>query len=212
MPGAPRKWGPPVALAVVVLLGGAGFARLTQGFTVWTLDDRRAERVIERRLQFPPVAARDAQGKAVTLFAPGRAEPVRVQLVTFIYTHCMTVCRALGSEFTQLQQRIAADGLAGHVGLLSVSIDPERDDSRSLRAYAIDQHAQSSIWRIVAPASTVTLQHLLRTLDVVAIPDGLGGFEHNGGIHVVDARGRVLAIYDLATFEQAYAFAQEAAR
>ncbi|MFW6167081.1 MAG: SCO family protein [Ralstonia sp.] len=212
MPAAPRGWGPALALAAVMVMGVAGFARLTQGFAVWTLDDRRAERVAERTLQFPPVEIRDQQGQPATLFTPGRAEPARMLLVSFIYTRCMTVCRALGAEFTQLKRRITADGLAGKVGLLSISIDPARDDTRSLAAYAADQQAQLPGWRIVAPTSAATLQHLLRTLDVVAIPDGLGGFEHNGGIHVVDAHGRVLAIYDLEAFEQAYAFEQGAAR
>ena len=38
---------------------------------------------------------------------------------------------------------------------------------------------------------------------VVAVPDGMGGFVHNGAIHLIDASGTVRGIYDLDQWPQA---------
>ncbi|MGT2434136.1 hypothetical protein ACU4HD_45250 (plasmid) [Cupriavidus basilensis] len=48
----------------------------------------------------------------------------------------------------------------------------------------------------------------MRDASGIAIPDGLGGFAHNGGVHVTDVHGRVLAVYALADYQQAYDFAR----
>ncbi|MNN95771.1 hypothetical protein D3C81_2146340 [compost metagenome] len=52
------------------------------------------------------------------------------------------------------------------------------------------------------------MQALLREADIIAIPDGFGGFVHNGGLQVVDARGVVLGSFALEDFHAAYALAQ----
>ena len=60
--------------------------------------------------------------------------------------------------------------------------------------------------RSALPATSFGFDEL--AADVIAIPDGLGGFEHNGGLHVVDAAGRVLAVFPLERFSDAYALAR----
>ena len=44
-------------------------------------------------------------------------------LVDFIYTRCPTYCVALGSEFAQLQDRLAGPLAKGAVELVSISFD-----------------------------------------------------------------------------------------
>lgn len=157
------------------------------------------------------MALRDALGRRFVPWTPA-ARADRVYLVDFIYTRCATVCVALGAEFFQLQQRIRASALAGRVELLSVSIDPDHDDARSLAAYGLQQHADPAAWRIGAPLTAASKAALLRSLDVVAIPDGLGGYVHNGEIHLIDARGVVLGLYDYSAFNDALVSAQQALR
>ena len=38
---------------------------------------------------------------------------------------------------------------------------------------------------------------------VVAVPDGFGGFVHNGAIHLIDADGTLRGIFDLDEWPQA---------
>jgi protein SCO1/2 len=49
---------------------------------------------------------------------------------------------------------------------------------------------------------------LLASFEVVVIPDGMGGFEHNAALLVVDAHGHLVRIFDYAEMETALAYAQ----
>lgn len=198
---------PALALLLVLALAVAGLRYLTFGFTSWTLDDRRAERIGQGALVLPAIDTRNQLGQPARLFDAGQEPGGRLYLVDFIYTRCLSVCRALGSGFGQLQGRIRADGLEGRIGLVSLSFDPSRDDTASLSGYATEHRAQLPGWQVAAPVAGPAMQALLRDADVIAIPDGFGGFEHNGGVHVTDAHGRVLAVYALADYQHAYEFA-----
>jgi protein SCO1/2 len=193
-----------LCVAFVVLLSW-----LTRGMRVWTLDARRGAMAEKGQLMAPAVTLRDARGHPFTPWGMASTSGV-VYLVDFIYTRCNSVCAALGPEFLQLQRGIEAQGLDRRVRLLSISIDAERDDAPSLAAYEALQHADGRIWRVTAPLTTAGQSTLLRALDVIAIPDGMGGFVHNGEIHVIDQRGVVLGLYDYADFGQALRVAQQA--
>jgi len=78
---------------------------------------------------------------------PGPAWP-RVQLLTFMYTRCPTVCSTVGMSFAQLQREIVSDPHARDIGLLSISFDPSHDDTRALEAYASRHGAEPSHSRI----------------------------------------------------------------
>ncbi|SDB99901.1 protein SCO1/2 [Cupriavidus sp. YR651] len=202
---------PVVVLLLALALGGAAIWQLTYGLTSWTLDQRREVRIAAGGLQLPAIDVRNQHGEPLRLFAdPGAASAPAIYIVDFIYTRCLTVCRALGAEFTQLAHQIDADGMAGRIGLLSMSFDP-RDATADLAGYAREHQARLPGWQVVGAVSMASMQTLLRNADIIAIPDGLGGFEHNGGLHVVDASGHVLAVYPLADFRAAYAFARKRA-
>lgn len=182
---------------------------LTRGMQVWTLDARRGVMAEAGQLMAPAVTLRDARGHAFTPW--GEASQSRVvYLVAFIYTRCNSVCAALGPEFLQLQQGIEAQGLDRRVRLLSIAIDAEHDDAASLAGYEALQRADGRIWRATAPLTAAGQTALLRAVDVIAIPDGMGGFVHNGEIHVIDPRGMVLGLYGYAQFGQALQAAQRA--
>jgi protein SCO1/2 len=52
---------------------------------------------------------------------------------------------------------------------------------------------------------------LLRSLGVVVIPDGEGGFVHNGDIHLMDERGRLRGLFAFDQWPQALEAAQRLA-
>lgn len=210
------------ALSVLfALLAYAAGAWLTHDFQIWTAEGAR-------RLE---VALAPVPAPATPLHGPGMADTTLpllltegggVTIVDFVYTRCQTVCLALGSTFQQLQATIqegqrnspagakSAKGTAG-VKLLSISFDPAHDQPAALAAYASRLQADPCIWRFATARDETGLRSLLDQFQVVVIPDGMGGFEHNAALLVVDGRGRLVRIFDYADMDTALVWAQHLA-
>ncbi|HSW06906.1 SCO family protein [Aquabacterium sp.] len=203
-----------LASAVLVSLAGLSAAWLTEGFEVWT-----AEAARRRAVSQAPVAA----PHAVLLGDEMSGEPLqdmlavpgRVTIASFIYTRCFGVCLALGSSFQQLQQAIAShpadrsgDSIDDNVKLLSISFDPAHDDEAQLRRYAALWRVDPRHWRMSTVPDAGELQRLLNAWQVVVIADGLGGYEHNAALLVIDQRGRLVRIFDESDAGTALVFAR----
>jgi len=195
---------------VLALFGWASASWLTQDFQVWTAEGARRLSVIERPVPAP----------AAVLAGPGLTQPSlptwltgtgEITIVAFFYTRCPTVCTALGSAFQQLQQSIAASPGDG-VRLLTVSFDPVHDDAARLQQYASQRRADPGRWQVATVPDAAQLQRLLDAFQVVVIPDGLGGYEHNAALLIVDERGRLVRIFDVTDHDTALAYARAIAR
>lgn len=120
-------------------------------------------------MRFADVALLDQDGMPVRL----EKDLVGDHLVVmgFIYTSCTTVCPVVSSIMSKVQQQ-----LGGRVGeeirLVSISVDPQRDDSRRLAGYArAFQHGPGWSWLTGSPyAISETLK-------------GLGSFSANLSEH-----------------------------
>lgn len=185
-------------------------ARITGGFEYWTLEEARQAQVAAGTLHVSPMELRDTVGRRNEVFssteAQGKTNPVFI--VDFIYTRCDSVCSVLGSEFQQIQRDLAQS--PNDVQLLSISIAPGVDDTESLAQYARRFSASASTWRITAPLSQADLTKRASELGIVVIPDGQGGYVHNGDIHLINSAGRVLGIWAYEEWEQALAAARKA--
>ncbi len=207
-----------LASSAVALSGFCGAAWLTEGFEVWTAEGARRRSVVQAPVAAPHAVLLGAGISGVSL--PGLlSQPGRVTIASFIYTRCPSACLALGSGFQQLQQAIdsptaihADAGGAGGVRLLSISFDPAHDDADQLDRYARLWGADPRHWRAVTVPDTGQLQRLLKAWQVVVIPDGLGGLEHNAALLVIDERGRLVRIFDDSQGEAALAFARSLLR
>lgn len=195
---------------------------LTHDFQVWTAEGARRLEVALHPVAAPPVALSTSSASLTPsepaasaqrldrVLADGRSATI----VDFIYTRCTSVCLSLGSSFQQLQQAIlAADGSPTHrpVQLLSISFDPAHDKPQTLQRYAAALHADLRIWRFTAPRNTDDLTQLLGAYQVTVIADGLGGFEHNAALLVVNPQGRLVRIFDYAETDTALAYARSIA-
>ncbi len=189
------------ALVMVAFTGAA--ARLTGGFEQWTFEALRRFEARQGAMQFPAMDLVDSVGVALHLPAGGTGE---VLVVDFIYTTCETVCQALGAEFYQAQERLKRNN--SRIQLLSVSIDPRRDTPEALVDYGVRHRADPAVWTIATPRTADEGQRARRALNVITVPDGRGGFVHNGAIHVVDPRGHVAGIFDTADWERALSLAE----
>jgi protein SCO1 len=194
-----------IATLFLSLLGASSASLLTEGFQVWTAEGARRLAV-----QNHPVAAPTAK-----LAGPGLngqdlravlATPGTVTLASFIYTRCDSICLTLGSSFQQLQRTIDTQQLDG-VRLLSISFDPAYDSAARLQQYASRWGADPRRWRFATVPDQRELQQLLRAFKVVVIADGLGGYEHNAALMVIDQHGRLVHIFDETELDAALAYA-----
>jgi len=181
-------------LASLALLsaGGVTLSAATDQFQAFTTESARRLAVRQHPVEIPDVALQLQSGANVR-FAHFRGKWV---LVDFIYTRCPTYCRALGGEFAQLQDRLAGPLARGKLQLLSISFDPSHDSPPSLAAYLQRSRDSGTGWFASRPAAADDLERLERAFGITVIPDGAGGYTHNAAIHLVDPRGRLVAIFD----------------
>ena len=171
----------------------------TNGFRAYTSETARRIAVREHPRAVPDVSLQTADGRIIELSSLRG----RWLLVDFIYTRCTTYCSVQGSQFAQLQQRLAQPIADNRAALLSISFDPAHDGPAQLAAYQQRSRARGSGWIAARTTNTADLDELMRVFGVVAVPDGIGGFVHNAAIAVVDPRGRLVAITDWDTPNEA---------
>lgn len=190
------------ALALSVLLlagGGALFSAATERLEAFTTESARRLAVQRHPVVVPDVLLQTQSGQEVD-FSTWRGRWV---LATFMYTRCPTVCVALGDEFGQLQRRLGPQVEAGKVELVSISFDPAHDTPEALAAYLERAHADAASWTAARPVDAEGLAQLVNRFGLTVIPDGMGGFTHNAGIHVIDPQGRLVEIVGLGESDRA---------
>ena len=198
-----------LASAVLVVAAYAAASWLTHGFQVWTAEGSRRLEIALWPVPAPAVVVQGpevpAQSLATLLSASGTPT-----IVDFVYTRCVTVCAALGGVFQQMQASLVEQRHASGkvpVRLVSLSFDP-RDDAGDLSAHAARLRADPQVWRSARPTEATSTRTLLDRFGVTVIADGLGGYEHNAALLVVDAGGRLVRVFDYAEGEAALAFAE----
>lgn len=207
-----QRLGPTLALCLLLAALFVGLvARLTRGFEFWTYEDLRRHAAAVGELRAPALRLLDEQGHPRTVFASAGPGADTFYLVDFIYTRCITVCQVLGGEYFRMQEALREGGPPS-VRLLSISIDPAHDRPPELAAHGRLHRADPVLWTLGTPVDPRAGAAALRSLGVIAIPDGVGGFAHNGAIHLIDSRGRVHGIFDYEQWQRALAAAQRLAR
>ena len=82
-------------------------------------------------------------------------------LVDFVYTTCTTICPILSANFTNFQKELAAK--AGTFQLVSISIDPENDNPKAMKAYLQRYYAKPG-WDFLT-GSRADIDRVLVALD-----------------------------------------------
>ena len=184
-----------VASLAITLAGGALFWRGTDGFRALTSEQARRAAIAAAPRTLPAVELEDQDGRPFTL-AAYRGRPV---VVDFVYTECTLACPLLSDAFQRLdraQQATWGRDDDRRLPLVSITFDPLDTPSR-LRTYAGHYQADGRAWRFARVRNPTELVSLLRAFDVVVIPDGRGGFQHNAAVHVLDPRGRLARVLDV---------------
>ena len=181
-----------VASALICATGGALLAHATDNFRAFTSEMARRNAVRQSPTPVPVVALEDQDGRPFDLSAY-RGRPV---VVDFVYTQCRTTCPMLSAGFQRLARAQVRD-TSMRTPLLSISFD-STDSPAVLRAYADRYAADGRLWRFARVRDATRLPSLLDAFGIVVIPDGKGDFQHNAAVHVVDSRGRLARILDVA--------------
>ena len=193
------------ALLLVCLLGLSAIYAQTDGFEVVTSESARRLAVERHPRPLPDAPVVLESGARASLLSWLRSDG-RVAIVDFVYTRCISICAALGSEFQQLQAEVLRRGLSDRVRLLSISFDPA-DTADELTRYAQSLHADPQLWRFAGVADAAQRRELLDTFGIVVVPAPLGQFVHNAALHVVTADGRLARVVDYDAPDEALAAA-----
>lgn len=117
----------------------------------------------------------------------------RAVLLDFIFTHCPGPCPILTGIHVTLQRKLP-DALRERVHFLSVSLDPARDRSEVLRAYALARGVDLSGWSFLTGRP--------EEIDAVLAAYGVGRrlvegeeIEHTVATFLIDPDGRIARRY-----------------
>jgi protein SCO1/2 len=111
------------------------------------------------QVKFADVALVDQNGQSVRLEKDLVTD--KIVVMSFIYTSCTTVCPVVSSIMGKVQKQLGAR-VGTEVQLVSISIDPQRDDAKRLNDYSrAFQNGPGWSWLTGSPQSvTATLKGL----------------------------------------------------
>lgn len=179
--------------SLALVAAGTGLlATVTHGFQAYTSAGLLRLSVRQSPRTVPDVVLQAADG-SLTRIAQMRG---RWLVAGFMYTRCATVCSIQGSGFAQLRALLREAIARRQVGLLSISLDPGHDTPAALARYQQRHDDAHDGWLAARPRSRADLRTLLDVFGVKAIPDGLGGLEHDAAFNLIDPAGRLVEILD----------------
>jgi protein SCO1/2 len=123
----------------------------------------------------------------------------KVLLVSFVFTTCSGSCPATTARMVQVQERLKERGLFkdDRVRLLTISLDPARDTPEAMGRYAKLYDADTTHWNfLTGPPQRVA--KVLSAWGMWTKPAANGQLDHPSRIFLVDGKGRIREIYDLA--------------
>jgi protein SCO1/2 len=149
--------------------------------------------------QLPSFSLVDQDGKP---FGPQQVRG-KVWVADFIFTSCTDACPRLTARMHTLQDWLDP---AENIGLLSVTVDPERDTPPKLAEYARSSGARTSLWKFVTGPQEDVERAVVGGFHMAMgrVPSGSTGdplraqaFEilHGDRLVLVDAKGRLRGYY-----------------
>ena len=194
----PIDIGRTLGAASLVLAMGAGLLwQLTDGLQTFTSESWRRAAIKRQPRPLPAITLQDERGQTLAL----RSLCGQVLVMDFIYTRCPGVCKALGATSAQLASEFEQAGQP--VTVLSVSFDPVHDSPTHLANFKKSLEPQPTGWRLARPLQLAERASLLDLAGVVVIPDGMGGFDHNAALHIVDRTCRIRELVDMEDLDHA---------
>lgn len=112
-----------------------------------------------------------------------------VLVMVMIYTSCKAACPRLAADMRNIEQRLPAD-IKEHVKLVLVSIDPETDTPKRLKAFAIENRMNTDQWMFLRSTEENT-REFAAVLAVNYKKISPMDFSHSNIISVFNAEGEL---------------------
>jgi protein SCO1/2 len=123
----------------------------------------------------------------------------KVVVVSFVFTTCNGTCPATTHRMSQVAQALAKDGLTDKAHLLSITLDPKRDQPAVLRDYMRLYDVDAKHWTFLT-GSQAQIDKVLSDWGMWVRPAASGQLDHPSRVFLLDPRGRVREIYNLDFF------------
>ncbi len=141
----------------------------------------------------PDVTLTDASGRAVSL-ASLRGKYV---LVDFIYTSCPGPCELMTARIAKAVPELG-DKLGRSVEIVSITLDPERDDPKRMLDFAREQGALVPGWLFLTGAPE-KIESVMRRFKLERRREADGSIDHITILYLLGPDGRPVRMYDPAT-------------
>ena len=114
----------------------------------------------------------------------------KVYVVEFFFTSCPTICPRMNENMVKIQKEFYGNP---SFGIVSISIDPERDSPAVLKAYAAEKGATLKNWHFLTgnKADIYSFSNEGFKLYAGENKDVEGGFEHSGLFALIDKNGYI---------------------
>jgi protein SCO1 len=113
----------------------------------------------------------------------------KVLIIDFFFTHCPTICPTLTRSMKKIQQAVLKDTATYH--LISITIDPKRDTTQTLRDYAVKNDIKHDNWWLARIVGDTTENILYKEFKAGFKEDSIIQFDHTPDIYLLD-RNRVI--------------------
>ena len=112
----------------------------------------------------------------------------KVYVVEFFFTSCPTICPRMNENMVKIQNEFYGNP---SFGILSISIDPEKDSPEVLKAYADEKGATLKNWNFLTGDKEEIYSFSNDGFRLYAgeNKDVEGGFEHSGLFALIDKNG-----------------------
>lgn len=114
----------------------------------------------------------------------------KVYVVEFFFTNCPTICPKMNANMVKIQNTYSKND---NFGIVSFSIDPERDSSEVLKKYAEEKGATMKNWHFLTGKIDDIYEISNKGFRLYAgkNEEAEGGFEHSGLFALIDKNGYI---------------------
>lgn len=188
-----------ISIIVILVFGLSLFYFGTDGFTAFTEETARTNKLIKTAPKFPEVTLEDSMGQVY----PFSEFTGKYVMMTFIYTACTDVCPKLEKNLAEVYESVPEQYIGNDIVFLSISFDPIRDNPETLDKYRLMFNSDGETWRMARITDHDELEHLLKEFGVIVIPDGEGDFAHNSAFYLVNPDGYLIDVMDYTDIKSA---------
>ena len=114
----------------------------------------------------------------------------KVYMVEFFFTTCPSICPIMNRNMIDIQNKFFGNP---NFGIASISIDPEHDTSKVLKAHAKILGVKSSNWHLLTGDKDSIFNIANKGFNLYAGENKNvnGGFEHSGLFALIDKKGNI---------------------